>query len=112
MVASCSWNNAVNFRKMDNRLFVVDPQGQCQCGGEDEIGWLFEVILVTFSCLVVLGRSPLGVFARYVRGLLTFPSLILHISALYSIIYCDHSHVAIPASMTTVGFWSADIPED
>ncbi len=42
----------------------------------DEINWLFELILVTFPCLSVLGRSPLGVFARYVRRLHTFPLLI------------------------------------
>ncbi|MGK0273588.1 MAG: hypothetical protein ACI88H_004269, partial [Cocleimonas sp.] len=42
--------------------------------------------------LSVLGRSPLLVFARYVRGLLTFPSLILHIFHRFSIIYLDHSH--------------------
>ena len=91
MVAAGNWNNAANFHNKDTRLFAVDPPNQCLYGGEDEIAWLIGVILVTFSCLVVLGRSPLGVFARYVRGLLTFPSLILHISALYSIIYCDHS---------------------
>ena len=77
---------------MDIRLFVVGQPGLYQCGGGDEIGWCFVVILVAFSCLSVLGRSPLGVFARYVRGLLTFPSLILHILELYSIIYCDHTH--------------------
>ena len=91
MVGACNWNNAVNSHNKDNRLFAVAPQNQYLYGGEDEISWWIEIILVTFSCLVVLGRSPLGVFARYVRGLLTFPSLILHISAHYSIIYCDHS---------------------
>ena len=78
---------------MDSRLFAAVQPDQNRCGGEDEIDWLFEVILVTFSCLRVLGRGPVGVFARYVRGLLAFPSLILHISALYSIIYCDHSQI-------------------
>ncbi len=55
----CNWNNAVGYRKMDNRLFAVDSPGLYQCDVEDEKGWLFQVILVTFSCLSVLGRSPL-----------------------------------------------------
>ena len=42
-----------------------------------------------------MGRSPLVVFARYVRGLLTLPSLILHILNCFSIIYCDHSQDGI-----------------
>ena len=82
-----SWNSAELHRKMDNRLFVVALPDQYRCGEEGEIDWLVEGIVVTFSCLSVLGRSPLKVFARYVRGLHTFPSLILHVLRLYSIIY-------------------------
>jgi hypothetical protein len=70
---------------MDNRLFVAVQPNQYRYGGEGERDWLFEVILVTFFCLRVLGSSPFGVFARYVRGLLTFLSLILHILILDSI---------------------------
>ena len=85
-------NNAEYPRKKDNRISAVDQQCQGLGGVGDEIVWLFEVILVTFSCLSVLGRSPLLVFARYARGLLTLPSLILHIFCIFSIIYSDHSH--------------------
>ena len=90
MVYVGSWNGVVDHRNKGNLLFAADQQNQDQYGGEEKKDWLFEEVLVTFSCLFVSGRSPLGVFARYVRGLLTFPSPILHISALYSIIYCDH----------------------
>ncbi len=59
MAYVCNWNDAKSFRKKDNRLSVADRPDQCQCGEEGEKGWLIQVILLTFSCLSVLGRSPL-----------------------------------------------------
>jgi len=53
-------------------FFAVRP-GQYQCGGEDKKGWVFEEVLVTFSCLV-MGRSPL-VSIRKVREGAPYPSI-------------------------------------
>ena len=86
-----SWLDVTDHRNMDTHLagaLLLDPY---QCREEVKKDWLFEVILVTL--ILPFFRSWAGVpsvdLARYVRGLLSLPSHILHISDYFSINYRD-----------------------
>ena len=85
------WNNAE-----DHRNRGILPLDACwldlrQCNGVDEKDWLFERVLITLLLPSWQWAGVFFVFARYMRGLLAHPSLILHILSISSIIYFDHS---------------------
>ena len=78
---------------MDTHLADAALQDPYQYGEEVKKDWLFEVILITL--ILPSFRFWAGVPSvdpsRYVRGLLSLPSHILHISDCFSINYRDAS---------------------
>lgn len=67
MAFADNWNDVKTHRSMGNlQLFAFLPSLH-QYGEEGKKGWLFEEVLVTFSCLN-MGRSPLGSIRKVREG--------------------------------------------
>ena len=88
-----NWLDVMDHRNMDTHLAGADLQVPYQCGEEVKKDWLFEVILVTLILpfFRIWAGVPSVILPRNVRGLLSFPSHILHISDYISINYSDTS---------------------
>jgi hypothetical protein len=77
---------------MDHRNMDIHPAGVAgqypyQYGEEVKKDWLFEVILVTLTLpfFWIWAGVPSNILSGYVRGLLSLPSHISHISDYFSI---------------------------
>jgi hypothetical protein len=89
-----NWLDAMCLCRMDILCFEPVRQGPNQSDEEEKKDWLFEEVLITFFLPFLLGNwagVPSTIFAKYVRGLLFFPSTISQILCYFSIIYFDHS---------------------
>jgi len=86
-----SWLDVMDHRNMDIHLAGAALQDPYQYGEEVKKDWLFEVILL--ALILPFFRFWAGVpsvdLSRYVRGLLSLPSHILHILNYFSINYRD-----------------------
>jgi hypothetical protein len=93
VVYARSWLDVMDHRNMDIHLVGVASQDPYQYGEEEKKDWLFEVILLTLILpfFDFWAGVPSVDLARYVRGLLSLPSHILHILHYFSISYCDTS---------------------
>ena len=92
-----NWLDAMCRCRMDILCFEPVRQGPNQSDKEDKKDWLFEEVLITFFLPFLLGNwagVPSTIIARYMRGLLFFPSPISQILCYFSIIYCDRSHLS------------------
>jgi hypothetical protein len=65
-----NWHDAVCSRKTDILCFEPVRQGPNQSGKEEKKDWLFEEVVVAFSCppLRLLGRSPFSDIFRVCEG--------------------------------------------
>ena len=100
MVYVYSCLDAMDHRNMNIPLVGVAGLNPYQYGEEVKKDWLFEVILV--ALFLPFFRFWAGVpsvaLSRYLRGLLSLPSHILHISDYISINYLDSFHVSTKKS--------------
>jgi hypothetical protein len=82
----------MDHRNMDTHLAGAASKVPYQYDEEVKKDWLFEVILVTLILPLFWfwAGVPSVILSGYVRGLLSLPSHILHISDYFSINYCDH----------------------
>ena len=89
-----SWLDVMDHRNLDIHLACAALQDLYQYGVEVKKDWLFEVILVALipPFFRFWAGVPSVALSRYVRGLLSLPSHILHISDCFSISYLDSSH--------------------
>jgi hypothetical protein len=84
-----SWLDVMDHRNRDSHFAGASLQDPYLCGEEVKKDWLFEVILVALILpfFWFWAGVPSMHLSRYVRGLLSLPSHILHISDYISINY-------------------------